>query len=134
MNLDEVNNILNTSSPEDWIVNDEEGVFTYKHDLNLHIQRADHESYRGFNEPWATSHPDSHAVSVDYQVKYGSSLVDKRTLVSVDGHRATLPMPKSQQDLRVRSDEVNFARIVNMGDRLDEYLRRSGLQVVSDNA
>ena len=129
MNLDDVKEILATSSQEDWIIDDESGSFTYKNDLNLHIERAEYDSYREFNEPWATSHPDRHAVAVDYVVKYGSSFVDKKMLVSVDGHRATLPLPKSMNDLSVKASDVNFAKIVNIGERVDEYLERSRLEV-----
>lgn len=129
MKLNDVKEILATSSQDDWIIDDESGSFTYKNDLNLHIERADYDSYREFKEPWATSHPDPHAVAVEYVVKYGSSFVDKHTLVSVDGHRATLPMPKSINDLRVRASEVNFAKIVNIGDRVEEYLGRAQLRV-----
>lgn len=129
MKLSEVEKILAESSQDDWIVDDESGSFTYKDDLNLHIQRADYSSFREFNEPWATSHPDPKAVAVEYVVKYGSSFVDKHTLVSVDGHRATLPMPKSISDLRVDASDVNFAKIVNIGGRVDEYLERSQLKV-----
>lgn len=129
MKLDDVKEILAKSSQDDWIVDDESGSFTYKNDLNLHIDRSDYESYREFNEPWATSHPDKHAVAVEYVVKYGSSFVDKKMLVSVDGHRATLPLPKSMDDLRVKSSDVNFAKIVDIGDRVDEYLKRSRIEV-----
>lgn len=132
MKLDDVKKILSMSTKDEWIVDDESGSFTYKNDLNLHIERADYETYREFDEPWAKSHPDPKAVAVDYVVKYGSSFVDKHTLVSVDGHRATLPMPKSMDDLRVDKTDVNFARIVDIGDRVDEYLSRSKIQVVDD--
>lgn len=129
MKLTDVRKILATSSQNDWIVDDESGSFTYKDDLNLHIQRADYDSYRPFNEHWATAHPDPHAVAVEYVVKYGNSFVDKRTLVSVDGHRATLPMPKSATDLRVEAPDINFAKIVDVGGGVDEYLLRSNIKV-----
>lgn len=129
MKLDDVKEILAKSTQDDWVINDETGSFTYKNDLNLHIERADYETFREFNEPWATSHPDPNAVAVEYVVKYGASFVEKHTLVSVDGHRATLPMPKSINDLRVSSSDANFARIVNIGDRVDEYLNRSQIRV-----
>lgn len=132
MKLDDVKNILATSPQDDWVVDDESGSFTYKNDLNLHIERADYESYRDFDEPWAKSHPDPKAVAVEYIVKYGSSFVEKHMLVSVDGHRATLPMPKSMNDLRVSASEANFARIVDIGDRVDEYLQRSNIKVAYD--
>lgn len=132
MKLNDVKKILAESSQDDWIVDDESGSFTYKEDLNLHIERAPYETYRDFNEKWATSHPDPKAVAVEYTVKYGSSFVDKQTLVSVDGHRATLPMPKSATDLSVKASDVNFAKIVDVGTRIDEYLGRARLQVQDD--
>ncbi len=132
MKLDDVKKILANTSQEEWVVDDESGSFTYKDDLNLHIERADFDSYRDFNEPWAKGHPDPNAEAVEYIVKYGSSFVEKHILVSVDGHRATLPMPKSMNDLRVSPSKVNFARIVNIGDRVDEYLERSQIKVDND--
>lgn len=129
MKFNDVKKILAESSQDEWIVDDESGSFTYKDDLNLHIKRAEYDSCREFNEPWATSHPDPHAEAVEYVVKYGSSFVEKRTLVSVDGHRATLPMPKSKTDLRVSAADVNFAKIINIGDRVDEYLGRSQIEI-----
>ncbi len=45
MNADEVKKILAQSSQHDWIVDAETGSFTYKNDLNLHIKRADYDSY-----------------------------------------------------------------------------------------
>lgn len=129
MNADEVTKILAQSTQEDWIVDDETGSFTYKNDLDLHIKRADYDDYNSFNEHWAVRHPDSNACSVEYTVSYGSSFVDRKTLVSVDGHRATLPMPVSATDLNVSSADVNFAKIVDIGDRVDEYIQRSGLTI-----
>ena len=129
MKLDEIKEILATSSQDQWIVDDETGSFTYKDNLNLHIERADYDSYSSFNEPWATRHPDSSTSAIEYTVKYGSSFIERRKLVSVDGHRATLPIPKSRDDLRVRPAEVNFAHIVDIGDRVDEYLQRSQIKV-----
>lgn len=132
MKLEEVKQILATSSQDEWIVDDESGSFTYKNDLNLRIERADFESYRSFNEPWATNHPDSSAKAEDFTVKYGASFVDKHTLVSVDGHRATIPMPETSDSEYVTKEDVNFAKIVDIGGRVDEYLQRSNLKVKND--
>lgn len=132
MNFDDVKKVLAESSQDDWIVDDESGSFTYKKDLNLHIERAPFETFRDFNEGWATSHPDSHAVSIEFTVKYGTSFVDKKTLVSVDGHRATLPMPTSAKDLSVTPSDVNFAKIVDVSSSVDEYIKRSKIQIKHD--
>lgn len=130
MKKSEVDEILANSSQDEWIVDDQTGNFTYKKDLNLRIERDSFEDYEEFDEPWAKEHPNSNAQSVNYVVKYNQSFVDRKMLVSVDGHRATLPMPKSRDDLIVREKDVNFAEIVNIGNRLGEYLRRSEIEIV----
>ncbi len=104
-------------------------LFTYKNDLSLRIERADYDKSNNFNEDWATKHPDSQAKSVEYTVKYGSSFVARETLVSVDRGRATLPMPDVKTKKIVSSYDMNFAKIVDVGDRTDEYIERSGLTV-----
>ncbi len=131
MNDYEVKNILEQQSNDDWILDDQNGSFKYKNDLNLHINRAYYDSYYSFNEPCAVCHPDKNACSGEYNINYGSSFVDRKTVVSVDGHGATLPMPASATDLNVKSSDVNFAKIVDIGDSVDEYIQRSGLKVQS---
>ncbi len=131
MYADEVKNILAQSSLDEWSVDDETGSFTQKYDLNLHIKRADYDSYNSFNEPWAVCHPDKNASSVEYTINYGSSFVDRKTMVSVEGHRATLPMPASATDFNVKSSDVKFAKIVYIADSQEEYIQRTGLKVQS---
>ncbi len=63
---------------------------------------------------------------MEYTINFGSALVARKTLVSVACHRATLPLPASATDLNVKSSDVNFAKIVDIGDSVDEYIQRSG--------
>ena len=130
MTQKDINNILATSSQDEWIVDDETGSFTYKNHLNLRIERAEYDKRNSFNEDWATQHPDPKAEKVEYTIKYGSSFVARKTLVSVDGGRATLPMPDVKTKKIVSKDDMNFAKIVDIGNRTDEYIERSGLTVV----
>lgn len=127
MKYDEVENILASSSKDDWIVNDTLGTFTYKNDLNLRIERSPED--REFNEEWAKNFPDKNARAEDYKVFYNNSFVDEKMLVSVDGSRAILPLPKSESDLTVTAANVNFARIVNVGSQFDDYLSESNFSI-----
>lgn len=129
MNQKKVNDILANSSQDEWIVDDETGSFTYKEDLNLRIERESYDARRKFNEDWATKHPDTEAIAVNYTVKYGSSFVARETLVSVDGGRATLPMPDVKTKKTVSQEDMNFTKIVDVSGRTDEYLKRSGLEI-----
>ncbi|EPR3711092.1 MULTISPECIES: hypothetical protein [Providencia] len=131
MNSAQAIEILSNSQQDDWLIDTDTGSFTYKEDLNLHIQCVN-DNDREFNEDWAIRHSNPNAFRVTYLVKYGNSLVERKYLVAVDGGRAILPMPISAADLRVRSADVNFANIVNVavGDVVGEYIRRSGLTIV----
>lgn len=127
MTYENVKKILNESSQFDWIIDDETGSFTYRHSLHLRIEREIH--CRPFNEPWATSHPDSEAVAINYTVKYGQSFIERKMLVAVDGYRAILPLPENANSPYVSAEDVNFAEIVDISGRVNEYLKRSNLQI-----
>lgn len=132
MKKSEVDKILAKSSQDEWIVDDETGNFTYKKDLSLRIERPPYEDYMDekVEEPWATDNPDSNALAVEYIIKYNNSFVDRKVLVSVDGGRALLPYPKSVEELVVTEKSVNFAKLVSIVDRVDEYIRRSDFEVI----
>ena len=115
MTYDEIMNILAEGDTDAWITI-EEGHCTYKEDPLLTIVHS-----------WATKHPDSKAVTSEYEVRYGGSVICRKVLVSVDGGRATLPMPIIKTQVIARKD-YNFAKIVAPSD-LDEYIKRSNLSV-----
>ena len=52
------------SNKEDWLFDDEEGVYTYKKDTNLRIVRDTVENDREFNEPWANNFADKSTLSL----------------------------------------------------------------------
>jgi len=124
--------ILASGNQSDWLFDDEFGSYTYKHDLNLRIQRKeidfDFDKFSG--EEWATKHPDSQAYKSIYDIYYNSSRLERKILVSVDGFRATLPMPAINTN-KITSAEYKFAKIVDHHGSLDDYIDRSQLQVVS---
>lgn len=124
MTYDEIMNILAEGDTDAWITI-EGGHCTYKEDPLLTIVHS--EDSRDFNESWATKHPDSKAVTSEYEVRYGGSVICRKVLVSVDGGRATLPMPIIKTQVIARKD-YNFAKIVAPSD-LDEYIKQSNLSV-----
>jgi hypothetical protein len=129
MNADTVEEILATSQPDDWIYKPETSDYTYKKDLNLRIKGVTDYS-NVFSERWAVRHPDPKALRVTCSIFYRDSFVLDKYLVSVDGGRATLPMPKTPTELTVTHREYNFSRIIDQGmGRLDEYLERSGISI-----
>jgi len=96
-------------------------------DPNIKIVSSDFEERSPFHEEWATKHPDPHAYLYQYSLYYNSSLIKKYDLVSVDGGRATLPIPRAGTNIVPRKD-YRFALIINAHETL-EYIHRSGLIV-----
>lgn len=130
MTYDEIKEILSNSTQDDWLIFDEEGTFTYKEDVNLHIERKeiDFERDKFETEDWATDHPDPEAYKREFKVKYNNSLISVKTLVSVDGGRALLPLP-DLSTMGVKPEDYNFAKIVDLHREVDKYLKSSGLHV-----
>lgn len=130
MEYPELLRIIRESDKEDWLFNDERGIHTYKGDLNIRIERRDSDlqSDKFTGEDWATNHPDPNAYRVIYELYYGSSFIEEKLLVSVDGHRATLPLPDIKTS-EVDPEDYHFAKIVDQLDTLSEYMERSGLKV-----
>ena len=130
MNYDEAMEILFTSSRSDWAIDDTLGTFTFKGDLLLNIKRVEEDERRDFSEVWTKRFADKSAYKAHYDVLYGTSLLVRKMLVSVDGGRAILPLPKSATNLVVTEADLNFARIINEPSAVNEYFDRSEMQVV----
>ncbi len=111
-----------------WECFDDDGIFVLRDDINLKIIRDSFENNRPFNEKWAISHPDKNAYANYYFVYYNNNLVDKFLLVSVDGGRADIPLPKVGTSIIPKNSYLK-ARAVDILGKLDEYIKRSKLIV-----
>ena len=130
MTVEEIKKMLSSTSSSDWVIKEELGAYTYKQDVLLRIQKhpIDYHADKFSGEEWATTmHADENAYRVIYDVYYGDSFILTKTLVSVDGGRATLPMPRLGTK-EIPYVDYSFAKIV-APDRLDEYIKRSGLTI-----
>ena len=111
-------------------------VAVNKDDVNLRlvmkhtgegVQRED------FKADWANRHPDPSATGYWCDIYYCSTHVSRTILVSVDGGRALLPVPR-QEGAEGKLTEVllydyRIAQIFDSLGTLDEYMRRSGLTI-----
>ena len=111
-----------------WECYDDEGIFILKEDIKLKIKRDDYENGRPFNEKWGTSHPDKNALTNKYFVYYNNNLVDEFLLISIDGGRVDLPLPKAGTNIIPKNSYLK-AKAVDILGKLDEYIRRSKLIV-----
>jgi len=132
LSTDEILEVIKESSPDDWDVNfsrDAE-IAIFKRDPALRIETRHNDEFvhkDDFREKWANKFPDPHATSYYFHVYYGSTRLKELILVSVDGGRALLPLPKSPVDLVVEPIRYKVALIFDQFGSCDEYMKRAGL-------
>lgn len=111
-------------------------VAVYRNDVNLRIEvdwSEEGTQCEDFREPWANCYPDSRASGYWVDIYYGvSHIISMRSiLVSVDGARATLPIPRqkgvSGQITEVLPLDYKYAQIFDSLGTLDEYMWQSKL-------
>lgn len=81
-----------------------------------------------FVEDWANKHPDPKAKSYYYDISFDGNFIHRITLVTVDGARATLPIPE-RHTMQVKKLDYKIAQIFDQLNTLEEYMKRSGLTI-----
>lgn len=129
MDTKQIKEIINNSDKNDWDFNEEHQIYTYKKDVSLTIRKKDLDtnSDKFSSEKWATEFPDSSAYRLTFEIFY-DTLVDSKILISVDGNRAILPLPKPKT-MQVNKEDYNFARIVDQYSSLSDYMKRADFKI-----
>lgn len=128
--------ILTTDANEDWhgVSTSVSSEYFLKEDPRFRFKARHSESgvqNTDYMEPWANRHPDNHAVGYWKELYYDGHFIERFILVAVDGGKALLPPP----DLKTNKVELLNYRIAEIFDRsntLDEYLERSGLELLEN--
>lgn len=110
--------LLLDSSEADWLWNDPRSIWTFKPDLNITLretQTPGDGELRPFAEKWAREYPDQDARATQIELWYGASFVKEYGFVLVDGYRASLPVPKSADELTITREQLAVATAVNSG-------------------
>lgn len=133
--------VLESNSRDDWIRTQTQTrqTVSYRHNPNLRFEHSlleDGFQNEHFREAWANRHPDPDAAGYWYDLLFGPTLIQRFILVGVDGVRALIP-PPSQPDgtpggNTIQRLPLQVARIHDSMRTLDEYIRRSGLEVSQD--
>ena len=130
--------VLKSDAKTDWVKKHapSKEVVSYIHNPNLRFEMSQLEDgvqCQDFRESWANRHPDPKAVGLWCDLYFGSTLIDRFILVGVDGVRALVPPPRDAGGMpggvKIQPLDYKVARIHDTLGTLDEYLRRSGLQV-----
>lgn len=134
MGIDELLSFIQNSNAEtDWKTISTEVASEAVHKEDPRLRATMYHDDRGvqtddFKESWANSFPDTHAQGHWVEITYDRALIDRRILVSVDGARAMLPLPKSRTDLTMNPLSYRLAQLFDSSSTLDEYARRAGLK------
>jgi hypothetical protein len=132
-----------TSDPQScWerVSTEQSSVAVHKDDVNLRLvinHQEEGKQCEDFQEEWANRHPDPHATGYWCDTFYASTHVSRNILVSVDGGRAMLPIPRQMGIEGKRSEVLPFdyrvAQIFDSIGTLDDYMYRSGLRIAFTN-
>lgn len=127
--INEIDEILKNSNPDEWQRNENQGLFVYRSDVNLRIERDS--NFEDFDEDWLPSTPFDNisgkkpVYKVKYIVKYNQTEIAHKFLILIDG-------------VFVTSDDVNFAKIVTICpptvsqeiSPVNEYINRCGFDII----
>ena len=139
MSYDEILDFITASDAKldwKWIKTNWAQEAFLKEDPRLRIRvRSDDDGLRDkdFNEPWIAAFSDTTATSYWFDLSYDSALIDRFTLVFVDGGKAELPVPDATT-LEVDPLDYTVAQIFDENDTLDEYMAKAGLSVKKNTA
>ncbi|SDW92447.1 hypothetical protein [Nitrosomonas oligotropha] len=137
--LSYIEHIIQDCDPqEEWekVSTEISSIAVNKRDVNLRLVMNyldEGKQCDDFQEDWANRHPDRHATGYWCDTYYGSTHVARNILVSVDGGRAMLPLPR-QRGIDGKITEVlpfdyRIAQIFDSLGSLDEYMARSRLSL-----
>lgn len=115
MTYDKIIDMINESDVIDWEYNDEDGIFTYKKDVNLVITRFNPDYETNFSEPWLNNFPDKNGYMLIYHIVYNGSLIKKEYIVGVDGFRGYISVPKGgyTENPQITKWEYKMGKIIH---------------------
>lgn len=128
MTKQEIINKVMENPYENWTYFDEYSEFTLNDDVAIRIV-CDDSASRDFVEDWTERHPDKHATMKTLYIFYNASRIESFYLVSVDGGRATIPMPIKAGSNVISKRDYLLCKAVDCDGRMDEYIQRSKLVV-----
>lgn len=119
--------ILTNSEKSDWLRFSENSTMTYKKDLNLRIKKEE-ATIENYSLTWH-KFPNPITTGENYSIYYCNSLVYQVLLISVDETRAIIPLPITPTNLIVSKLDANLARIVDLYDDTDEYMKMTKYKI-----
>ncbi|MBO8169331.1 MAG: hypothetical protein H0Z35_09140 [Thermoanaerobacteraceae bacterium] len=137
MTYDEFIEAIVESEPEDWLYDDNLGLYVFQNNIAITIKNDRENLPEEFHEAWATNFPNNRAVRERFFLCYNGSIIEEFFAAAVDGHRALIPYPISETNLRMTRKNYRIGRIINIPytnviESYDKYIRMAGI-AIEDN-
>jgi hypothetical protein len=132
MTHQEINQLVWDTPVGEWLVNEDDGIYTCTRDLNVRlvVEKDCLDPSHEFNEKWVTTLPDQKAYKRSVDLYFGASLVKKYFFVLIDGCRASIPFPKHGTPMTISAFEAQIGQIINQpNSHFDEYIERLRIQI-----
>ncbi len=130
MKFNDIEQILKTSNPKDWLYNADDKIYTFKPDVRLNIIAKERKK---FDEEWVRKYSNPNAWILTAKVFFGGSFVKYYLFAIVDEGRTIIGMPKSATELEITHLQHNMGRILdyrNLVQRLNDYDIRFGISEI----
>lgn len=131
-NVEDIQEKIADSEPAEWIPFSDMGVWTYRDDVRLRIQRNE-QLESNLQTPW-TQHLQATSQSFSYIVYFGSSPVEYHAIASVDNFRAHIPLPQQpagpNQPFTITPYQATLGRIITGNvETFNAYLQNTGIEI-----
>jgi len=136
LSVEAILKLIYKSDQNDWIYSDEKGLYVYRPNPDITIQKQYEPDQvdREFHEDWSSKFSDTTAFRSIHKFFYRATPIGREFLIAVDGYRMYIPLPKSAMVLVITKNQYEFGQLINhfnpYGESYDEYLRRAGISVV----
>jgi hypothetical protein len=134
MTQQEINQLVWNTPVNEWLVNEDDGIYTCARDLivRLVVEKDCIDDSHKFNERWVTTLPDPNAYKRSVDLYYGASWVQRFIFVLVDGCRASIPLPTHGTPMTVTAFEAKVGQIINRpNSQFDDYIDRLDIQITA---
>ena len=94
---------------------------TYKNDVSIQLKCKNRFELDKFVESWTEQFPDRNAYRDIYILCYNGNPITEYFFVSVDGGRASLPIPKGPEHLTVSQNMFKLGKVINYHNGCGDY-------------
>lgn len=136
MTYEEYMDTIAKSNREDWIYNDDFGLYTFKPDIRITII-SDKEDAEDFYEDWIENFIDKGAKKARFFLCFNGNKIDVFYTAAVDGYRMYIPYTDlmQEQGRSITDRKYNIGKILNIPhcnviDDYDNYLKQAQIKII----